>query len=430
MLPEASQARKAIWDAINPHTGKRRIDEAFPPEIRETTRENEMLIRLKCGSTWQVVGSDNYNSLVGSPPVGVVFSEYSIANPAAWAYIRPILRENGGWALFIYTPRGRNHGAQLYQAAKQTEGWFSQILTAPETGVFTAAELAAEQAEYKREYGDDQGQAFFEQEYLCSFDSAIMGAIYGAQIRKLEQLGRITKVAWDPNLPVNTAWDLGFDDSTALWFYQLAVGEIRLIDYYENAGQAPDHYCEQLIGFKLKRNARNEIQTNEHGKAIWTTEPLEGAEHRQRYSYARHWVPHDAAHELLAAGGRSIVNQCWDMGIEMSVIPATSQQNSINAARKTLVRCYFDEVRCEKGLNALRNYQFEWDDEKRTFKSKPRHDWSSHGSDAFEIIGQTWQEPVELKPAEPPRWLDQARADELFDLEGKFKVNHFERERF
>lgn len=104
LLPEAAQARKAIWDAVNPHTGKKRIDEAFPPEIRARKREQEMIIELVNGSTWQVLGSDNYNSLVGSPPVGVVLSEWALAKPDAWTYLRPILAENGGWAIFIWTP--------------------------------------------------------------------------------------------------------------------------------------------------------------------------------------------------------------------------------------------------------------------------------------------------------------------------------------
>jgi hypothetical protein len=115
MLPEANQARKAVWDAVNPHSGLRRINEAFPRELRESTRETDMAIRFKSGSLWQLVGSDNYNSLVGSPPVGVVFSEFALADPSAWGYLRPILAENNGWALFITTPRGRNHASTFYR---------------------------------------------------------------------------------------------------------------------------------------------------------------------------------------------------------------------------------------------------------------------------------------------------------------------------
>jgi hypothetical protein len=382
MLPEASQARKAIWEAINPHTGKRRIDEAFPLETRLNTRENEMMIKLRVGSTWQVVGSDNYNSLVGSPPVGVVFSEFSIANPASWAYIRPILRENKGWALFIYTPRGRNHGESLYRGAKGDPTWFAQMLMAPETGVFTPEELQQELSELQREHGMELGQAFFDQEYMCSFDSAVLGAIYAGTLRHLDSLGRIGEVPYDLKLPVHTAWDLGFDDSTAIWFWQITYGEIRLIDYYQNNNQAIVHYCDLVK--------------------------------KKPYTYGRHWVPHDAANKLQAAAGHSILNQMWDANIKASIMPATSQQNSIEATRATLERCWFDAKKCELGLNALRSYQFEWDDDKRTFKSKPRHDWASHGADAFEIIAQVWRDPAIERVTPKPRFLHETTADEIF----------------
>jgi hypothetical protein len=177
MLPEAAQARKAVWDAINPHTGKRRIDEAFPLEIRESTKDQEMFIRTKFNTTWQVVGSDNFNSLVGSPPVGVVFSEWAIARPEAWAYLRPILAENGGWALFIYTPRGNNHGKSTYDMSVESPEWFSEISTAHDTTVFTPEQLENERREMVKQYGASRGEALFRQEYLCSFDEAFTGKI-------------------------------------------------------------------------------------------------------------------------------------------------------------------------------------------------------------------------------------------------------------
>ncbi len=167
MLPQAEQARKAIWDAVDPHTGIKRIDQAFPMEIRKRTRHDTMWIEFVTGSTWQVVGSDNFNSLVGSPPVGVVFSEWSLANPAAWAFIRPMLLENGGWAGFIYTPRGKNHAHRTHLSAQMSmkEGgpWFSQKLTVGETGVFTSEQLNEELKELVREYGESEGESFFQQ---------------------------------------------------------------------------------------------------------------------------------------------------------------------------------------------------------------------------------------------------------------------------
>jgi phage terminase large subunit len=144
LLPQHNQSRKAIWDAVNPHTGKRRIDEAFPVELRATTREQDMVIRFKNGSLWQVIGSDNYDALVGTPPVGVVFSEWALSDPQAWSMIRPILAENEGWALFITTPRGRNHAHRMYEMARESEDWFCERLTALDTGVFSDETLERE----------------------------------------------------------------------------------------------------------------------------------------------------------------------------------------------------------------------------------------------------------------------------------------------
>jgi hypothetical protein len=175
MLPEASQARKAIWDAVNPHTGKRRIDEAFPAAIRASIREQEMMIKFKNGSTWQVVGSDNFNSLVGSPPVGVTFSEWALADPNAWAYLRPILAENGGWAVFQTTPRGDNHGKRMYQFAVKEPTWFGEVLPVTKTKVLTPEQIEAEKREYVHQYGKSRGMALFNQEYMCSFSSAFSG---------------------------------------------------------------------------------------------------------------------------------------------------------------------------------------------------------------------------------------------------------------
>lgn len=177
MLPEAAQARKAIWDAVNPHTGKRRIDEAFPHAIRKTTREQEMQIQFVNDSVWQVVGSDNYDSLVGSPPAGVVFSEWSLSKQDAWAYIRPILAENGGWALFIYTPRGDNHGRRTYDYAAGSPDWFGELLTADDTGVFTPEQLTRERDELIAQYGHSRGEALFRQEYYCSWQEAFTGQV-------------------------------------------------------------------------------------------------------------------------------------------------------------------------------------------------------------------------------------------------------------
>lgn len=383
MLPEAAQARKAIWQAINPHTGKRRIDEVFPLSIRENTNETEMFIRFKSGSTWQVLGSDNFNSLVGSPPAGVVGSEWALANPLAWAYLRPILAENNGWAVFISTPRGRNHFHKMLTGAQDDPASFSQILTVEDTSVFKPGTLESELREFQHEYGEDNGKSLFMQEYYCSFDAAIVGSVYGAWIEKAEREKRICQVQYDPMLPVYTAWDLGRRDHTCIWFYQIAHNEIRLIDYHQSFGKDVPYYCE-----------------------IVKAKP---------YKYGKHYVPRDgAATHLLAAGGRSFIQQAHALGITMFAVAETTHLNRHSATRKTLPVCWFDRTKTEQGVEALRNYRFKWDDKKMAFGDEPYHDGFSDGATAFEIIGRVWQNPAVVQEDEKPKFLHDLTADDVF----------------
>ena len=206
MLPQYEQARKSVWQAVNPHTGKRRIDEAFPAAIRKRTREDQMMIEFVNGSTWQLVGSDNYNSLVGSPPVGVTASEWALADPSAWGYLSPILRENGGWAVFISTPRGRNHLCKMFEGFRDDAEWFVERKGIYETKALTPEQIDASLREYVSTYGEDHGRSMFAQEYECSFDAAIVGAYYARELERADRDGRIVDVPIDPAMPVNTVW--------------------------------------------------------------------------------------------------------------------------------------------------------------------------------------------------------------------------------
>lgn len=363
LLPQASQARKAIWEAVNPHTGRRRIDEAFPHELRETTRENEMFIRFLNGSTWQVVGSDNFNSLVGSPPIGLVLSEYALSNPSAWSYLRPILLENGGWALFIYTPRGKNHGYTLLQSAKQSAGWHAEVSGVSQTQAIDAVLLAEERREMIRENGEDVGEALFAQEWECSFDAAILGAFYGIAMMRLEERGGIRRVPYQPELPCYTAWDIGRTDDTSIWWYQMVRGEIHVIDFHSASGEDPDSISKLVI----------------------EREPP-GMPGKQ-YHYAKHYLPHDARAKTFAAHGKSAIEQLGvHLGYQnLDIVPSLSVQDGIQAARKALQRCYFD-TSTEIGINALKTYQREYDEDRKVFRPTPLHNWASNPADAFRML--------------------------------------------
>lgn len=389
LLPQQNQARKAIWDAVNPHTGRRRIDDAFPKELRETTREQDMLIRFKTGSTWQVIGSDNYDALVGTPPIGVVFSEWALSNPQAWSLIRPILLENGGWSIFITTPRGRNHAHRMFQMAEESPEWFSERLTSDETGVFTPEALATEKAELIAERGEADGEAIFAQEYMTSWSAALPGAYYSRDIDKLERDGAITRVPHNPARQVHTAWDLGASDTFVVWFLQRTPGGWAAIDYVQNTSKGVDWYV----------------------RAIQGTERPEDA-HRKAYIYGEHLLPHDANNQQVAlTEAASIADTVRKLGLKnVRVVPRTpSVANDINEVRKVLPTLAFDKEKCALGIDALRSYRREWDEKLKTYKDKPLHDWASHPADAFRTfamgkpreIDNSWEDEEEWDNRQP-----------------------------
>lgn len=393
-LPEYAQARKAIWTAINPHTGRRRIDEAFPLELRESTNEQEMFIRFRIGSTWQVIGSDRYNSLVGAGVAGVAFSEWALANPSAWAYIRPMLQENDGWAAFITTPRGRNHAKAMFDRYSRTPGYFAEISTIEETGALTAEQLDEAKAEYCDLFGEDLGSAQFEQEYYCSFNAAILGAFYARETLAVRQSGRIQEFEADPDYPVHVALDIGVRDSTAVWFFQsVPGGKILILDYYVAHGHGAEHYVEMIN----ERCAAN-------GWMLGTV-----------------FVPHDAKVKEWGAG-RTRVETLVAMGVTPSVVPISSDGDGHQAIRQTLPRCIFHIKTEDEGFAALESYRREWDDDRKTFKLTAQHDWASHGAKAFQYLSQAWQareSPQPREPKEPVRTIHQYTMDEAWKFISK-----------
>ena len=379
LLPQASQARKAIWDAINPHTGKRRIDEVFPHELRSFTRNNEMIIGLKCGSSCQVLGSDNYNSLVGSPPVGVVFSEWALANPAARAYLRPILAENGGWQIFNTTPRGRNHAYRTFHAAKADPRAFAQILAASDTGSMTKERLDLERAAYIADFGQDAGEALFSQEYECSFEAALLGAVLGRSIERARREDRIAEdIGYDPEgSPLVLSSDIGFSDTAAWWFWQPMIGGFHLVDYMQGSGNDADDWVQKIQARAAERG----------------------------YKLDKIYLPHDARAQSFATKHSAIERFLSGFGAEVCrIVPQSRIADRINAARRIITRCAFAMPECQDGIDALSSWQFIFNEDTRSFSNEPRHDWASHPGDAFSYGAQMLEErlPAEDAPFPPP----------------------------
>ncbi len=362
MLPTAIQGRHVVWDAIDPRTGIRTIDQVWPKELRKSINNTEMKIELKNGSIWQVVGSDNYDRLVGSNPFGVVFSEYSIADPAAWNYIRPILKENGGWAIFIYTPRGKNHGHELFEMAKGNPNWFAEILTIEDTERQDGTPVVSEQ-NFQEELDDGMDLLLAKQEYYCSFDAGLFGAYYSTEMGR----AKVGDYPWNPRKPVHTFWDLGLRDATSIWFMQdNDGGGINVIDYMEESNVPLIEWCGRI--------------------------------NKMPYSYGIHSGPHDIKRRDYS-NGRSYLKTAAEHGVSFEVTPDIGLRPGIDAAKTFIPRLRFDAVHTSKGVDALYNYRREYNEKLRIFMDRPIHDWASHGADAMRIAAISYPQDYHISGA-------------------------------
>lgn len=359
MLPQADQARKAIWDAVDPHTGRKRWEDAFPHELIRHVNNQEMKITFKNGSTWQVLGSDNYNSLVGATPVHITLSEAALADPNAFGYFRPILLENNGTSLHISSTRGRNHFFELFKLTESDAEGFAERLSADDTGVFTTEQLIKERKYYISMYGENIGNSLFLQEYMSDWDAATIGAVWGKELKQLREDGRARPCAYDSRYPVMTAWDLGVSDLTVIIFFQEIGNVIRIIDWYADSSIGLDAYADVI--------------------------------HSKPYVYLEHYAPHDIAVREWTTG-LSRVEEAKRFGIDFVRVEKTTKAEQIAAASHLLRRTEFNVVDkdnkepeddCEYLLDAMGEYKFKFDRVRRTMSKQPEHTWASHYSDAY-----------------------------------------------
>lgn len=348
VLPTYSQAKKVIWDAIN-NDGFRIID-YIPKEIIAAMNGQEMKIRFTNGSLFQLIGSDNIDSLMGTNPKIVVFSEYALQDPSAWDYIRPILKVNKGVAIFISTPRGRNHFWELSRTAETTADWYYQKLTIEDTGVLTPADV-----EKEKEEGMSEELAL--QEYYCSYDRGIEGSYYAKLMNKMVEQERICPVKYDPSKMVFTAWDLGWDDSTAILFFQLHGTNINIFDCEEHSNKTLGWFKELLMN--------------------------------KGYKYGGHLFPHDVEHVDGLSTGCTRRDILEDLQIQVTTVPRGIIADGIEAVKGLLgSRIYIDDTKCRPLIKSLENYHKDWDDKHKVYSNKPRHDWSSHYADALRYLAE------------------------------------------
>lgn len=355
-FPTLKMGREILWEGLT-NDGHRFIDFFIPDEVVLKKNDTRMTIHFKNGSILRIGGADNPDSLRGGNSAGFIISEWAEHDPYTWTVIRPIVLANGGWVLFNYTPKGDNHGKTLYESAKES-GWWTQVLKADETGVFTREQLIQELAELIRENGESEGRAKYDQEYMCSFDSPVVGSYYGDQMRQATADGRIGRCIYESGIPVNTVWDLGVGDANVIWLYQAVGREIHIIDYIEGSGVGVEYYAGELK--------------------------------KRPYVYGKHFGPHDI--EVKEWGsGQSRRETAANFGINFEKVPKQGIADGIQAARNILSRCYFDVEKCENGISALKWYQKDYDRKNKVYRAFPKHDWSSHAADAFRYLAVSYE---------------------------------------
>lgn len=359
VAPFRSQAKSVAWGYLK----------HFAAPIIRKANEAELYVDLINDSRIMLFGADNADAMRGLGFDGVTLDEYGDYKPSVWgSVIRPCLSDKQGWATFIGTPKGKNQFWDIHQTARLTpDEWYCLTLKASESGILPESELNALRAQIT----EDQ----YMQEYEVSFEAAILGAYYGIEMRKANEAGRITSVPYDKHLPTYTAWDLGYRDDTAIWWYQVVRGEIHAIDYYSVSGASVAEIC-QVVRSKL-------------------------------YHYGKHFLPHDAKAKTLAAAGKAVIEQIAEhLGMEnLAIVPDLSVQDGIQAVRMMLPHAWFDETKCGEGIECLRQYEREYNEDTKSFRQTPKHNWTSHGADAARMMAVSWRAEGHTPAANPYRPL-------------------------
>jgi len=398
-FPTYAQARKAVWDAFR-RDGKPVISNAFPRELlAKEPNDSSLMLHLKNGSTFQLIGADRTDTIVGTGPVGLSFSEYALTRPGSWDLLRPVVVENDGWVGFMSTPRGRNHHWKLAEMAKSNPAWFHQHLTIETAGILDAEKTIAE------ERAEGMPEELIRQEWYCDFNAALIGSVYGDLFETLDREGRLDAFQHSDD-DVYTSWDLGLADATAIWFWRVREDGLEFIDHLEDSGKPLSFYMAEL--------------------------------ERRPYRYVRHYLPHDGAARTFVTGVsvQDQMNDRWGQA-RVAIVPNIGVPDGIQAGRKLLqsARTRF-HARCDvkplandiRPFEALRAYHYPWDEDNKVLAKKPLHDWSSHTADAFRMAAVVAKMTLLLdrKPPPPEKPVIPSM-DKAFNLEDLWEQRDRER---
>lgn len=372
-FPTGDMARDNLWESYT-NDGLRFTD--FVPDALRFKRNkgddglNDSLksIELLTGGSIRVISAHKPGRLRGGNSKLFVLSELQAMDPSVIDIIEPILEANHGRLLVNLTSNGDSAAKRMMEDWKQDPRVYVSILTVEDTPVFTEEQMIRIRKRtvdrfVARGQSEEEAHAFVDQEYYCNWDSPVVGSYFGSAMRRATEQDRITRVPYETQLPVHTFWDLGVDDSMSIWFVQLHNREIRLIDYYESSGEGFAYYAKVLNGQQ------------------------EGFERMHDYVYGTHYAPHDIRVRNMGKDARTRQEVAADLGLNFEVVRRVSQkEDGIEAIRTILGRCWFDDDKCARGIDALKGYSKKWNEKMMVYEDNPVHDWTSHGTDAFQTM--------------------------------------------
>lgn len=370
-FPTNDMARENLWESYT--NDGMRFTEFVPLELRVRRNKtddglNDSLKRIELitGGSIRVISVHKPGRARGGNSKIFVLSEFQAMDPLIIDIIMPIIEANGGILLINMTANGDSAAKGMMEAWEADPDVYTSTLTVDDTPVFTEPQMVRIRRQtverfVARGQSEEEANAFVDQEYYCSWESPVIGSYFGAGMRRAKDEGRITRVPHEELLPVETWWDLGVDDSMSIWFVQLFNREIRLIDYFESSGEGFAYYSRVLKGQQ------------------------EDFERMKYYNYSRHFGPHDIKVRNMGEDARTRLEVAKSVGIKFTPVKRVGmKEEGHEAIRSILSRCWFDEVNCKRGINALKGYKKDWNEKMMVYEDHPVHDWTSHGTDAFQ----------------------------------------------
>lgn len=388
IAPQQKQAKRIVWS----------MAKFYAKNIPGVEFNNsELLIKYPNGSEIMILGSDNPDSLRGIALWGCFLDEYPQQSPIVFTEIvTKCLADHRGYCIFGGTPKGKGHFFRIFEvASKFPNEWclinknIDQSLEEESGEVISNLENALEDDKKLVQQGIMTEDEFM-QEWYCSFEAAIKGAVYLKQLSAARKDSRLTRFNYDESLPVFTVWDIGIDDATSIGFFQKLNGQVYLIDYYENTNVGMAHYIKYVK--------------------------------EKPYVYGKHFAPHDIKKREYSTG-KTLHYSAKKLGIDFEVVPNIGVKDGIDLARAMWSHLWIDVKKCEVFIDLIGQYHYEYDPIRRVNTKTPVHDFSSHAADMLRYAAIIEDEMVvdDIEPTPVP----QVALDDEFmgDEDPNFKMD-------